>query len=187
MADLRLDIVYIPTFNSKTLGIVDASTYPDDPPIVTAPTIDIDIPGLGIVSLPFVPNEYNIFNSVSLGISDVGDIQVLPDGVYHFTYSVTPASWNYVDRSFMRVDKLQEKFDTAFMKLDMQECDQLIKKQAKVELNTIYFYIQGSMAAANNCAVEQATKLYMTADNMLDRFISADCGCTGINYPFILY
>lgn len=187
MADLRLDIVYIPTLNSRTLGIVDASTYPNDPPIVTAPTIDIDIPGLGVVSLPFVPNEYNIFNSVSLGISDVGDIQTLPDGVYHFTYSVTPSSVYTVNRSFMRVDKLQEKFDSAFMKLDMQECDQAIKKQAKVELNTISFYIQGSLAAANNCAIEQATKLYTTADRMLDRFISANCGCTGINYPFTMY
>jgi hypothetical protein len=187
MADLRLDIVYIPTFNSKTLGIVDASTYPDDPPIVTAPTIEITVPGFDPVEIPFVPTGYNIFNSVSLGLSDIGDIQVLPDGLYHFTYSVTPSSWNYVDRSFMRVDKLQEKFDTAFMKLDMQECDQAIKKQAKVELNTISFYIQGSIAAANNCDELQATKLYVQADLMLDRFISANCGCTGINYPFVMY
>jgi len=182
MADLKLDILIIPTYNTTTLGIIDASTYPNDPPIVTSPTIEIDIPALGIIYLPFVVDEYNMFNSVTLGITEAGDFQDLPDGVYQFKYTITPAYINYVDKSFMRVDKLQEKFDNAFMKLDIMECDQAIKKQAKVELNTIYFYIQGSIAAANNCALDKASKLYIKADGMLDNFISNNCGCSGNNY-----
>lgn len=188
MADLRLDILVLPTYNTLTLGIADASTYPNDPPIVSSPTIEIDIPSIGVVYLPFVVNEFNIFNSTTLGITTIDeDLQSLPDGIYLFKYTVAPAYINYVSKSFMRVDKLQEKFDSAFMKLDMMECDQLIKKQAKVDLNTIYLYIQGSIAAANNCATTQSTKLYIHADKMLDNFISANCGCSGNNYPTITY
>jgi hypothetical protein len=68
------------------------------------------------------------------------------------------------------------------MKLDMMECDQAIKTQAKVDLNTIYFFIQGSIAAANNCAIIESSKLYETAYKMLSHFIANNCGCTGNNY-----
>ena len=71
----------------------------------------------------------------------------------------------------MRVEQLQEKFDGAFMKLDMMECDRAIKTQAKVDLNSIYFFMQGAIAAANNCADVEATKLYNQADMMLNNFI----------------
>ena len=38
-------------------------------------------------------------------------------------YSVAPAYLNFVQKTIMRVEQLQEKFDSAFMKLDMMECD----------------------------------------------------------------
>ena len=87
----------------------------------------------------------------------------------------------------MRVEKLQEKFDGAFMKLDMMECDRAIKTQAKVDLTSIYFFIQGSIAAANNCAIQEATKLYNQADRMLDNFLKNSCGCSGNNYVINFY
>jgi hypothetical protein len=183
MADLKLNILVIPTYNLETLAILDASTYPSSPP-VQAPTIQIDVPGFGLVSLPFVPNEYNIFTSSSLGITAVGDSLVpLPDGIYYIKYSVAPAYANYVEKNIMRVDQLQEKFDNAFMKLDMMECDRAIKTQAKVDLNSIYYFIQGSIAAANNCAVDTAHKLYNQANRMLTNFNKSNCGCgAGNNY-----
>src|SRR5690348_254524 len=154
MADLQLDILVIPTYNTKTLGIADISTYPDSP-AVQSPTIEITVPGFGIVSIPFVPNDFNVFNSTILELTEVGDdLIAIPDGLYTLTYSVSPAYANYVTKNIMRVEQLQERFDEAFMKLDMMECDMAIKKQSKVELNTIYFLIQGSIAAANNCNEE---------------------------------
>jgi len=72
MPDLKLDILVIPTYNVEVLGIADASTYPVSPP-VSSPTIEITIPGFGKVALPFEPNELNLFNSTSLGLSEVGD------------------------------------------------------------------------------------------------------------------
>lgn len=182
MADLKLDILVIPTYNTKTLGIADISTYPDSPP-VQSPTIEITIPGFGLVSIPFVPNDFNVFNSGILEITALGeDLVPIPDGIYTLTYSVTPAFENFVTKTIQRVDQLQEKFDEAFMKLDMMECDGAIKKQSKVELSSVYFLIQGSIAAANNCAVDLSNKLYLQASKQLSNFRKRNCGCSDNNY-----
>jgi hypothetical protein len=185
MSDLKLDILVIPTYNTLTLGIADASTYPDDPPNVSSPSIEINVPNFGIVILPFNVNELNVFSSATLGITPVGTTDALPDGVYFLKYSVAPAYDNFVEKSIMRVDRLQEKFDGAFMKLDMMECDRAIKTQSKIELTTVSFFISGAIAAANNCAIVEANKLYLQADKMLTNFIRKNCGCSGNNYPTV--
>jgi hypothetical protein len=183
MADLKLDILVINTYSALTLGIADISTYPTEPPNVTSPTIEITMPGFDPVAIPFTVQDFNVFNSATLGLSEVGDPYLpLPDGVYYLRYSVAPAYENYVDKTIMRVEQIQEKFDNAFMKLDMMQCDMAIKTQAKVDLNSIWYMIQGSIAAANNCAVDTANKLYVQANNMLNNFISNNCGCSGNNY-----
>lgn len=177
MADPTLNVLVVPTYNTFTLGVVDASVYPTGF-VIQSPTLLITPPGFDAVSLPFIPNELTIYNSTTLGITELTDeLLPIPDGVYYFTYSVAPAYLYSVQKSIMRVDRLQERFDEAFMKLDMMECDQAIKAQAKVDLNTIYFFIQGSIAAANNCAILQSSKLYEAAYKMLSHFIANNCGC----------
>ena len=174
-----LDIQVVPTYNTYTISIQDISTYVGTP---SSPTIRIVAPGVD-VSLPFVINSINTFNSTTLGLTAVGVTTTsIPDGIYYLTYSIAPASSNYVNRTFMRTDLIQEKFDNAFMKLDMIQCDKAIKIQSTVTLNTIYYFIQGSIAAANNSAITVANKLYIQADNMLNNFIRTNCGCTGTNY-----
>ena len=187
MADLKLDIIVVPTYNVLNLAVMDASVYPDNPPLVSGATIDIDVPGFGLVSLPFIIEELNVFTSSNLGISAAGVSQPLPDGIYHLKYSTAPSTVNFVEKTIIRVDQLQEKFDEAFMKLDMMECDRAIKTQAKVDLNTVYFFIQGAIAAANNCAEVEANKLYQQADKMLNNFIKTNCGCSGNNYQVNFY
>ena len=180
---LQLDILVVPTYNTLTLGIADASIYPTNPPVVSSPTIEITVPGFDVVSLPFNVNDFNIFNSLSLGLSTFGQpLLPLPDGVYKLRYTVAPAYENFVEKTIIRVEQLQEKFDEAFMKLGMMECDRAIKTQQKVDLNTIYFFIQGAIAAANNCAVAESNKLYNQASMMLNNFIKNNCGCSGTNY-----
>ena len=189
MADKTiLDIVVVPTYNTKTLGVNDASVYKTGV-TVSAPSLEIEVPAFGKVVVPFNINALNIINSTSLGLSDVGSPTIpLPDGVYYLRYSITPAYEYFVEKSIMRVDQLMEKFDNAFMKLDMMECDKAIKTQQKVDLNSIYYFIQGSIAAANNCAIFEANKLYNQANKMLDNFIKAGtCGCSGNNYVTNFY
>lgn len=183
MPTLKLDILVLPTYNKMLLGVADASTYPTTPPVVTNPTIEITVPGFGAVVLPFVVNDYNLFNSESLGITaPSAPLVPLPDGIYKLKYTVDPAITNFVEKTIIRVDQLQEKFDEAFMKLDMMECDKAIKTQSKVDLNTIYFFIQGAIAAANNCAIDEANKLYNQAQKMLNNFVKNNCNCSGNNY-----
>lgn len=175
-----LDFLVINTFNTTTLGVADTSVYT----ITTvAPTIEIVIPTINTVSLPFTPNDFNIFNSTSLGITAVGaTLTPLPDGVYFIKYTISPALTYHVEHNIMRTNKIQEKFDNAFMKLDMMECDGSIRTQSKVTLNSIYYLIQGSIAAANTSAIVTANKLYKQADMMLNNFIKSNCGCSGNNY-----
>ena len=60
-ANLQLDIIVPPSYSVKLLAVTDASIYPDDPPLVSSPTIEIEIPGFGTKVLPFKPLETNIF------------------------------------------------------------------------------------------------------------------------------
>ena len=182
MPSLNLDILVVPTYNTLTLGVIDASIYPTAPPSVTSPTIEITPPGFNIAVIPFDVNNFNIFTSANLGISSVGDNQPLPDGVYHLRYSIAPAYANFVEKSIMRTDQIQQRFDEAFMRLDMIECDSAIRTQSKVELTSIYFFIQGAIASANNCAIVNANRLYNQADRALTAFIRNNCGCSGNNY-----
>lgn len=182
MSTLSLNIVVVPTYNTETIAVLDASTYPTSPPSVSNPTLEINVPGFGLVYKTFVVNSTNVYNSTDLGITTAGNELSIPDGIYCFKYTVDPAATYYVEKSIIRVDKLQEKFDEAFMRLDMMECDGPIKKQAMVTLNTIYFFIQGAIAAANNCSSVDAERLYTKADTMLDHFMANNCGCSGNNY-----
>lgn len=184
-----LNFLVVNTFSTLTLGVADTSTYDSGPTgasmLVTFPTLPVAVKtlsGASSIAVPFTPNSYNVFNSATLQLTPVGTTTALPDGVYGLTYSIATPSATSVSKSIMRTDKIQEKFDNAFMKLDMMECDMAIKTQQKVTLSSIYFLIQGSIAAANNSAITQSYKLYQQADMMLTNFLKNNCGCTGNNY-----
>lgn len=182
---LILDFLLTPTYSTKTIGIRDISTYPTDPAEVDAPSLEVSIPGFDTITIPFVPEDLNILNSTILGITDEGE-DPLPDGVYVFRYSVTPASIYFVEKTIMRVDKLQEKFDDAFMRLDMMDGNSKLKKQQKISLDTIYYFIQGAIAAANNCATTEAVRLYQKADKLLYEFTQRG-ECLGVTFPNNFY
>jgi len=177
---MALDILVVPTYSTFTMAVVDASVYSVAP---VNPNIDITVPGFNPITIVFSPNELNLFNCINLGLAGIDTVPI-PDGVYTLKYYTSTET---VTKTIMRVDQLQEKFDTAFMKLDMMECDLSIKKQQKVTLDSIYYFIQGSIAAANNCAVDTANKLYAQAERMLSGFSSDGCGCTGNNYTVTAY
>ena len=182
MADLKLDILVLPTYNLLTLGVIDNSTYPEIVP--SSPLLTVTVPGFDPIEIAFTMNTTNLYDSLDLGLSSEGDdLQILPDGIYTLKYSVVNVEiLTYVEKSILRVDKLQEKFDNAFMQLDMMTCDGKLKKQAKVELTGIWFFIQSAIASANNCDVIGANALYKKADTLLDTFLKNDCGCSGNNF-----
>jgi hypothetical protein len=152
MAVLNLKIVVLDTHDVESICVTDASTYPDQPPIVTSPSLLMTAPGFLPTFAVFNIQGNNILTSDMFGITPPGEIAPLPDGLYEFTYSVAPSATTFSTITIMRVNMLQEKFDKAFMSLDFMVCDQAIKTQAKVTLNTIYLLIQGSIAAARYLA-----------------------------------
>ena len=182
MSELKLDILVVPTYDTKTMGIADSSVYPTDFTI-QAPTLEVTVPGFGIATIPFIPNDFNVLNSTIVGLTTSLEPSLpLPDGAYTLRYSITPAFENNVEKTIYRVDQLLERFDEVFMKLDMMECDSTVKKQSTVELTRIYLLVQGSMSTANNCAIDAANNLYIQASKKISQLIKNNCGCSGNNY-----
>ena len=167
-----------PTYDKLTLGLTDTSSYDAVPASASAV---ITPPGYDEVTLAITPEALNIFESSDLEIVSVGETEVnLPDGVYSVVF--TPLGITPITIYFMRIEQLQERFDAAFMKIDIMECDKALKKQAKVDLMTIYFFMQGAVSAANNCAIIESNTLYATASRLLTSLIRNNCGCSGTNY-----
>lgn len=179
-SNISLDILLVETYSPYALSIADISTYPTSYTPVS-PTIQITPPGFPTTTLPFTPKSINTYTSadINLFVYSGDDLVKLPDGIWKLKYTINPATQYFVEKTFIRTYLLQERFDTAFMKMDMMECDDAIKKQQKVELDTIYYFIQGAIAAANKCAEKEATKMYRQADKMLTQFITNKCKCNG--------
>lgn len=179
MATIKLDFLIIETHSPYTLAVADFSTYPANY-VPVSPTLQVTATGFPLVTLTFTPNTINVYTSENLGITCAGqDIVPLPDGLYVIKYTINPAFEHYVEKTIMLTSQIQEKFDGAFMQLDMMECDGPIRKQRKQELDSIYYFIQGSIAAANKCANALALKMYSQADKMLTNFITNKCNCNG--------
>jgi hypothetical protein len=179
MSTIKLDLLLVDTHSPMAISVADFSTYPDNYTPVS-PTIQIRATGFPSVTLDFTPKQINVYTSENLGITCAGECIVpLPDGIYTLTYTINPAQQHFVEKSYLMVNNLMDRFDTAFMKLDMLECDGPIRKQRRVELDTIYYFIQGAIASANKCATQKAVEMYRRADTMLTQFITNKCNCNG--------
>ena len=174
---MTLDFQIMPTYNTKTINIIDTSVYDTVPPILVDPVFQITIPGgFDPVFISYQLDNWNILDSTVLEITEEGS-EPLPDGIYTFKYMAVPNHIYVAEKTMIRVEALQEKFDEAFMRLDMMQCDQALKRQEKLKLNTVEKLIQGSIASANNCATLQAIELYRKADSLLTSFIKKSVCC----------
>ena len=179
MSNIKLDLLLIENYSTFALSLADISVYPSNYTPVS-PTLQITGAGFPPVTAVFVPNSLNTYNSETLGLTEAGqELMPLSDGLYQLKYTINPATQNFVEKTIFRVYQIMEKLDTAFMKLDIMECDGPVRRQKKEELDTINYFIQGAIAAANKCANKKATKLYQKANSMLDNFITNKCNCNG--------
>lgn len=168
----KLDFIQLPVYNTYTLVLGDTSVY-DSGFTVTSPTRFIIPPGFPEIAITYTINTVQVYDSSTLGItcstSDCAKTSI-PDGIWVIKQTVNPANTYFVEKTFLKVDKFYEKFDAAFLKLDIMQCDGALKAQQEKELNTIEFYIQGAIAAANKCATKRAMDLYRKAADLLDKF-----------------
>lgn len=159
---LNLDLYLIDTKNSLTLGVADISSYPKNF-IISSPSLEVTPPGYNKVSLPFTPKAANFYRASDLGITCSGCAE-LPDGIYLIKYSVHPVSTNFVEKSFIRVEQLKNKYLDAFLKLDL-ECS---PTENDIKLKKVKLLVEGSIAASLNCDMEKAYRLYKKAEDMLN-------------------
>lgn len=175
----RLSFDIIDTHDFKTLGIVDTSWYNPDI-IIETPTIEILPPGYVIATSPFfMTKALNVYNSNGVGITKASCEEALielPDGIWKFKYSICPNDKLFIEKFFLRTDKIQCRYTQAFLNLDLSDCDSNEDKKTKMKkLEEIEFYINGAIAAANNQDPKLATDLYQKADKLLDRY--GNCRC----------
>jgi hypothetical protein len=172
-----LNFTVVDMHNPLIIGIADISFYPSGF-TVTNPTLEITPPSFAKVVKPYTAGEINVFTSNDLNITCVGTVAQLtdlPDGIWTIRQSISPAiQWN-VEKSFIRTEILQQKFGRAFLKADLMDCNLSGNRENMKALDEIYFYIQSSIAAANECNYILAMNLYRTANSMLDNFLKGRC------------
>jgi hypothetical protein len=171
MSTPKLDITILPTFDSRLLSIADISEYPTGFSIVN-PTYEITPPSFPKINKA-ATGSVNVIDSKSLNLSN--ERIPLPDGIWKIKFTINPASQYFVNKTFFRTEQIYQEFDKCFLKLDMMECDALLKREQMLKLNHIEFYIQGAIAAANNCAEKLAIDLYNEALEMIQDFSNSKC------------
>jgi hypothetical protein len=178
----RLSFDIIDTHDFKTLGIVDTSWYN---PLITieTPTIEILPPGyVNAVSPFFMVKALNVYNSNGVGITKASceeELVDLPDGLWKVKYSICPNDKLFIEKFFLRTDKLRCRYNQAFLTLDLKnECEYREDKMKK--LNEIELYIKGAIAAANDQNAKDAHDFYQKADKLLSKYsdqVGGLCGC----------
>ncbi len=163
---IKLDINIIPSYNTHTLIIGDASEYPFGTAI-NNPYLEVTPPGFQKVTLIFSPKNLNVYNSNSLNLTDSDCTQPLPDGIYKLKYSIQPNYEIYTEKSFFKIDQLLELFDSAFLKLDIIDCNLSYNQKMRKKLHEIELFIQSAVSAANKCNDKLATDLYKMAYKLL--------------------
>ena len=167
-----LDFTILDSHNPKLLAVADVSKFPTGFLPVNA-TIEITPPSFPTSLHVHSFNNLAMFSTNTLNITCVEDYSQLPDladGLWNIKITVAPSHKYFVEKSFFRVDSLVHKWQKALISTDIKECDQSVKKQDKLALDDINFFIQGAVAAANECDYNRATQLYDLANTLLKSF-----------------
>lgn len=171
---VTLNLLIIDTHNPKTLGIGDISFYPQGVSVIN-PSIQITPPTFKRVTIPFAYKNLTIYDSSSLEITcadstiDCDNID-LPDGIWKIKYTITPADTYFIDKSFLRTEKIQQTWAEAFLSTDIENGNSKLKELRKAELDDAWALIQGAVADANTGNDLEAMNKYRLADRMLKVF-----------------
>mgnify|MGYP003619271391 FL=1 len=154
----KLNFNIVDTHDFKTLGVVDTSWYNPDITVET-PTIEILPPGYTVAASPFfMIKALNVYNSNGLGITRASceeDLVDLPDGLWKIKYSICPNDKLFIEKFFLKTDKIQCKYDQAFLSLDLANLSTEKEKRKRQDLEEIEIFLQGAIAAANKKKTEK--------------------------------
>lgn len=162
----------------QTLAILDISYYS---PLqqVTGNILQVLVPGyLKPVEVYYNQSGVTVLNSNNLKVTNVigpENYVDLPDGAYVIKMSFCPYDQHWVEKVFYRTCKIECKYDTAILQLDLNNCTTCYDAKLAETINTIRLYIDGCKANARNNNLRVATQLYNVANKMLDDIINCDC------------
>lgn len=169
----RLNFNIIDTHDPKTLGIVDTSWYNPDI-VIEESKIEIIPPGFSHVASPFfMVKALNVYNSNGVGIGRAScedQLSDLPDGLWRIKYSICPNDQLFIEKMFLKTDRIQCRYTQTFLSLDLSGNNEISEKDSRVALEKIDFFMRGAVAASNNQNPKLAMDLYNKANNFLDDF-----------------
>lgn len=173
---LKLNVEVLDTCDCYNLAVIDLSYYITS---VEKPKLTITPPGYNPIVFDFTINQTNIFNSYSLGLTDVNTVDqllVLPDGVYEITYSVCPHDSLYATIYHLRTCNLDKRL-SAFWAKQVTICD--TDSKIYKNLDIIEILLRGAKANAQICNTDKAVELYKKADELLRRLETTinNCNC----------
>lgn len=170
--------------NCRLLGIIDTSSYINTD-VVENPILQIVLPGDSpsgdVQELSYYINGVTILNSNSVGLTNVdtaSDLTDLPDGLYIAKMSICPftgASAKWFEKKFYRTCQLECKFNKAFLRLELNACNNCPPSSLEKQLDYIERLITGIHANVGDCNWKAANDLYSVADELLDNIIDCDC------------
>lgn len=174
----RLSFNILDGDNCKELAIADNSYY-NSVQVTANPTLQIITPFSEFpVEVNFYKNGVTYFNSNSLGITKVSDLDyltVLPDGLYTAKLSICPEDIYWYEKTWFRTCQLECKYDLAFLKLNVNSCEKCFDPQMIQRLERARIYIHGVRVNAKNCNNKEAKSLYKAATKILDKILSCEC------------
>lgn len=179
----KLNLNIIDTHNFKTIGVLDTSIYNEDIAIEEN-LIQITPPGFKYAASPFfMVRGLNIYNSNNVGLTKASceeELIDLPDGLWKIKYSICPSDKLFIEKVFLKTDKIQCLFTQAFLNLEFSNDSTEDFKYKTKKLNEIDLFIQGAIAAANKADYKLSSQLYKKAHNNLAEFIELSgksCSC----------
>lgn len=159
-----LNISPIETHQLGLLGIADNSDYGTSLP--NKPSFEITPPGFNKINVPFQPKSINIFTGADLGLGC--DNPDLPDGIYTVKYTVNN---EFIEKQFMRISKITCLYQKRILPSYTDcGCTNFSK-----ELQQVRLFIEGSVAAANDCQIGVSKELYKKANDILKRLKNCNC------------
>ena len=180
MAKHNLAIDIPETSNPYTLRIVDVSNYAAGLS-VDCGRFDITLPGFAtpIFIENVEPASANNVDATQLGLVQLGDTSpvILPDGVYHIKYSVSPNDKVYVEYYHLRNTLQVNEYYRILCQIRLEPCEPSAEMEANLhKLRLIKLYIDAAKAQVESChAVKQGMEMYEYASKLLRNFYQTCC------------
>lgn len=166
------------TNNPRVFRVFDTSIYDETIP-VKCPLLQITSPGFNAPrDIEILPNFNLVLNACTLGIQTAGcgdTSEILPDGIYHIRYSVSPNDKIFVEYDYLRVTQFYNRYYQKLADLEIAACQPSVDVKKDLEqLRLIKSFIDAAKAKVeytheNKEAMEillYAQKLMMKMDGI---------------------